>query len=133
MPLYPNRKLSLKMARTRPEDAYSPESMANVALANLCVGEIVVLGPQRRLRVAAISEKRLVLVGTDGRRRSYDPFGELWDQLVRDVVGALLAAAHRADAGDLASALRRDPAFVVDKEGFGYLADPQGGVVCPIR
>lgn len=121
---YPNRKLNLAHALTGAEDAYNPRAMANIALANLGPGEVILVNG-RRQRVDAISEKAIVLTSEEGVMKRYGVFTQAFEALARDTGGTILGAFHGCESGDLMKALDRDPALCFDQTGMRCIVDTE--------
>jgi hypothetical protein len=120
---YPNRLLSMRHAATCESDAYDTNAMAQVALANMRKGDTFQLHGQV-VTVVSISEKSIAFSTRDRRDERYTCMhGNRWDQLVRDIGGMIIGSYHGVDAGDIMTALRRDPAVHVDDLGIYCLQD----------
>jgi hypothetical protein len=128
---YPNRRLGFQKAATDEADAYNDHAWANIAAANMKVGDKFDLGGKQQ-SVESISDKTLKLKDADGKTRTLNPDGVAWDQFKRDLAGQLVVENLQANnimkpARPLIDILRRDPAVHVDSKGSVYLRD--GGLV----
>lgn len=119
---YPNRRLGMRHALSGVDAAFDPNAWAQVALANLRVGETVAF-ENGMATVMSISDQQLRLKTPDGTSASLSTFGPRFERLVRDLGGLLLARMHGSDrTGDAWSALCRDPAWV-SSGGVPFLSD----------
>lgn len=75
---YPNRKLGMEYAATRPEDAYHPNAMANVALSNLREGDIITIHRDQTLTVQKVTDNAIGFRGENGAVRYFAVDGKGW-------------------------------------------------------
>lgn len=120
---YPNRKLGMEHAATPPEDAWAPFAIANVALSNLRQDDTVRIYRDKPMIVEKITKRQLTLRDHQGGSHKYTVDGKHWEQLLRDVSGAIEGSMHGCDCGDLVKALQRDPAYAVGPQGIHCLRD----------
>lgn len=122
---YPNRKLGMQHARTYEQDAYCTTCMAQIALANLRVGQTLTYRGQPAV-VTAIG-KTLTIRTHEGVVRRLHPEAENWEPFVREIGGAILSWHHgsRAHMADLMAALQRDPAVTRDQRGLLTIQDKE--------
>lgn len=128
---YPNRRLGFQKARSDEDAAYDPHAWANIAAANMQVGDTFQLNGKQQ-SVESIGDKTLKLKDADGKVRTLNPDGVAWGQFQRDLGGQLTAENLQAKnimkpARPLIDILKRDPAVHVDSNGSVYLRD--GGPV----
>ncbi len=137
-PQYPNRKIKLDKARTDFSDEFNENAWANVALANMKVGETIKAG-NKRGAVKQITDNRITIAWQEGNQTKniiYFPGSKNWESLVRDLGVSLAQSASDRNSpmrlsqisgqseedasGQAFDALLRDPAFRFDPQERSY-------------
>jgi len=131
---YPNRKLSMDIAKSDENEPYNTVALANVALANMQPGDKVPVGGG--LVVKSVGNKAITFTKPDGKTVRFDIDSPRFEQLIRDVDGAISAHSvtqGRQSAEGIWEALKRDPAFSQDEQGIPQLIDkkPQAATAKP--
>ncbi|MGZ8317515.1 MAG: PLxRFG domain-containing protein [Telluria sp.] len=124
---YPNRKLGFEQAASGPDQEYHEHAWANIAAANMAVGDTFELN-RKQVTVQAITAKTLKLKDADGKVRTLNPDGVAWEQFKRDLGSQLAVENLQANnpltpARPLIEILKRDPAVQVDERGSVHLVD----------
>ena len=119
------RKLKMCIAKTAKDPDYKTSAL--LALSNLQKGDVFRFY-ERTYQVISVTDKN-VIFNVDGKRKLINPDSLKAQNFLRDVEGLLLGRFHGVDAGDLKTAIERDPA--IQHETIVENALSEGKVVPP--